>query len=153
MSRNQKEMKNVLLKVLEVVGKDLSKLLMKALDTVKEVFSFLKRRQEYKEEKQQKKDDAKEQKEIEKICDKGSLDDLLEKFTRVTAISLVLFLHGCATTQLEVTTTRQWEGHYFTAREFHEATSQIDLQKDESIWVLSNKTLNKILTSQRNDKK
>ena len=142
MSRNQKEMKNVLLKVLEVVGKDLSKLLMKALDAVKEVFSFLKHRQEYKEEK-----------EIEKICDKGSLDDLLEKFTRVTAIALVLFLHGCATTQLEVTTTRQWEGHYFTAREFHEATSQIDLQKDESIWVLSNKTLNKILTSQRNDKK
>lgn len=153
MSRNQKEMKNVLLKVLEVVGKDLSKLLMKALDAVKEVFSFLKHRQEYKEEKQQKKDDAKEEKEIEKICDKGSLDDLLEKFTRVTAIALVLFLHGCATTQLEVTTTRQWEGHYFTAREFHKATSQIDLQKDESIWVLSNKTLNKILTSQRNDKK
>ena len=153
MSRNQKEMKNVLLKVLEVVGKDLSKLLMKALDAVKEVFSFLERRQEYKEEKQQKKDDAKEEKEIEKICDKGSLDDLLEKFTLVTAITLVLFLHGCATTQLEVTTTRQWEGHYFTAREFHEATSQIDLQKDESIWVLSNKTLNKILTSQRNNKK
>ena len=153
MSRNQKEMKNVLLKVLGALGKDLSKLLMKALDTVKEVFSFLKHRQQYKEEKQQKKDDAKEEKEIEKICDKGSLDDLLEKFTRVTAIALVLFLHGCATTQLEVTTTRQWEGHYFTAREFHEATSQIDLQKDESIWVLSNKTLNKILTSQRNDKK
>ena len=153
MSRNQKEMKNVLLKVLEVVGKDLSKLLMKALDVVKEVFSFLERRQEYKEEKQQKKDDAKEEKEIEKICDKGSLDDLLEKFTGVTAIALVLFLYGCATTQLEVTTTRQWEGHYFTAREFHEATSQIDLQKGESIWVLSNKTLNKILTSQRNNKK
>ena len=153
MSRNQKEMKNVLLKVFGVLGKDLSKLLMKALDTVKEVFSFLEHRQEYKEEKQQKKDDAKEEKEIEKICDKGSLDDLLEKFTRVTAIALVLFLYGCATTQLEVTTTRQWEGHYFTAREFHEATSQIDLQKGESIWVLSNKTLNKILTSQRNNKK
>ena len=153
MSRNQKEMKNVLLKILEVLGKDLSKMLMKVLDTVKEVFSFLEHRQEYKEEKQQKKDDAKEEKEIEKICDKGSLDDLLEKFTGVTAIALVLFLYGCATTQLEVTTTRQWEGHYFTAREFHEATSQIDLQKGESIWVLSNKTLNKILTSQRNNKK
>lgn len=147
-------MSALLTRILDLLGKDLSGLLTKAIDTAKVVFSYLDHRLVYKEKKQLEKEQKTESKEIKDICDKGSLSDLLDKFMKTSAVVLVVFLVGCTTApDLQVTTTRQWEGHYFSEKEFHKATDQMSLQKGESVWVMSNKTLNKILTSQRNDKR
>ena len=53
-------------------------------------------------------------------------------------------LVGCVT-PINVESTKQWEGHYKTVEEFHEKTNGIVLDKDESIWILSNHTLNRLL--------
>lgn len=64
-----------------------------------------------------------------------------------TAILIVLtsLLCGCVTDKIEVQTTRSWEGHYMTLQTFYMSTTNIVLEKDESIWVLSNRTLNRLL--------
>ena len=61
----------------------------------------------------------------------------------ILVITLML-LSGCYTS-LNVSTTRQWEGHYFSTNDFYKATSNIQLDKEESIWVLSDRTLNNVL--------
>lgn len=156
---------NLISKIIDYIGKDLGSILVRVIGAAKIVFGYLEHRLTYKEVKEAKKEAEKaakeekkliekEQKSIKDICDKGSLDDLLNKFLKTSVIVLAsLSIAGCATgVDLEVTTTRQWEGHYFTEKDFYKATRELDLQKNESIWVLSNATLNKILTSQRNDK-
>lgn len=65
----------------------------------------------------------------------------------IVAITIVAFT-GCIT-EPKVESTKQWEGHYFTTQEFVEKTSNIELEKDESIWVLSNYTLNRLLKNTR----
>lgn len=56
----------------------------------------------------------------------------------------LLFL-GCSTYEPKVETTKRWENHYFTTNDFYKATSDITLEKGESIWVLSNSTLSRLL--------
>lgn len=59
-------------------------------------------------------------------------------------LAILMLLSGCYTS-LNVSTTRQWEGHYFSTNDFYKATSNIQLDKEESIWVLSDRTLNNVL--------
>jgi len=51
---------------------------------------------------------------------------------------------GCIHT-IEIQHTKKWEGHYVDVESFKKATDDMQLDKDESVWVLSNKTLNRIL--------
>lgn len=57
----------------------------------------------------------------------------------------LLFFTGCQ--NIEIKTTRSWEGHYFTVDDFKTNTNNIILNEDESIWVISDDTLEHILKS------
>lgn len=60
-------------------------------------------------------------------------------------ILLVLFLVAGCFTQVTIDPVKSWEGHYKSTNEFYKATQNIKLGEDESIWVLSDKTLNRVL--------
>lgn len=57
----------------------------------------------------------------------------------------VMLLVGCKTAEPTVETTKCWEGHYYNTNDFVTATKQIELGPKESIWVLSNRTLSRLL--------
>lgn len=57
-------------------------------------------------------------------------------------------LCGCIN-NIQVNTVKSWEGHYFTTNEFYNATKDIKLNENETIWVLSDKTLNNVLKNLR----
>lgn len=61
----------------------------------------------------------------------------------IALISLI-FIAGCFQ-QPKIEATQSWENHYFTIEEFRAGTENMKLEKSESIWVLSNKTLKKTL--------
>ena len=142
-------------KILNVLGANLVSLLIKLVDAIKSVFGYLDHNLSYKEQKEAKKEEKKEKDEIKDICDHGSLDDLFDKFTRVSLVFLSFsFIAGCiSTNDVDVQVTKQWEGHYLSEKDFYKATREIELEKNESIWVLSNRSLNRVLNSQRNNKK
>ena len=64
---------------------------------------------------------------------------------------LLLLTCGCVTRN-EVYATKPWEGHFYTTNDFIQAASTIHLEKGESVWVLSNKTLLKVLENSRKGK-
>lgn len=65
--------------------------------------------------------------------------------TILTSI-IIICLTGCITKQQPVVeATKQWEGHYFTAEEFQKGTESLKLEKNESVWVLSDRTLARVL--------
>lgn len=63
----------------------------------------------------------------------------------VLAAASALILCGCMTKEPQIESTKQWENHYFTVEQFKNGTKDILLDKDETIWVLSNTTLNRLL--------
>ena len=66
--------------------------------------------------------------------------------TKCIAVASCILLSGCFTQQaLVVEPTKKWENHYMTAEKFYEGTKDIQLAEGESIWVLSNKTLARLL--------
>lgn len=100
----------------------------------------------------QKKDAAKKKKDdmktVDEVCDKGNLEDLLDiaSKTFVIILSIATLATGCkAPDVIEVHPTKAWEGHYFTQEELFEATAGMKLEKGESVWVLSNRTLSRVL--------
>lgn len=54
---------------------------------------------------------------------------------------------GCMTKQPVVESTKSWENHYMDSKSFYEGTKDIKLDEGESIWVLSNKTLARLLNN------
>ena len=105
-------------------------------------FILNKQEHDYAKEQQEKIDKSND--ELKDTCDNGSLKDLLDKFG--VMLVMTILLTGCITTRnVEISTTRQWEGHYMSVSEFTNSTSNITLDEGESIWVLSNKTLYKLL--------
>lgn len=64
--------------------------------------------------------------------------------TKIAAICLVTVLTGCAH-QANVQTTKQWEGHYKDVETFKKQTDSMQLEKGESVWVLSDRTLSRVL--------
>ena len=105
-------------------------------------FILNKQEHDYAKEQQEKIDKSND--ELKETCHNGSLKDLLDKFSVI--LVMIILLTGCITTRnVEISTTRQWEGHYISVSEFTNSTSNITLDEGESIWVLSNKTLYKLL--------
>ena len=55
-------------------------------------------------------------------------------------------LIGCTTiVEPTIESTKTWEQHYKSVEEFKVGTQNITLEKDETIWVMSNKTLKRLL--------
>lgn len=52
---------------------------------------------------------------------------------------------GCITTQIEAPVVRPWEGRYESQAAAAKAAETIRLEKGESVWLLSNSTLKRLL--------
>ena len=61
------------------------------------------------------------------------------------AIAMLILAAGCINMTVNVDPVKSWEGHYKSTNDFYKATKDIQLENDESIWVLSDKTLNRVL--------
>ena len=117
------------------------------LSVVDRVVLFINKR----EIKKENKEIDKSNKELKDICDRGTLDDLIN-FTKKSLLILIipsLMISGCKSDQINVLTTKSWEGHYQTVEDFRNKTNDIKLDKKESIWVLSNQSLYYILKQQK----
>ena len=66
------------------------------------------------------------------------------KIKIILALAMAILCCGCCSTP-KVESTKPWEGHYMTVDDFKQSTNVIDLDKNESIWVLSNSTLKRLL--------
>ena len=118
----------------------LLKVLDKAVDLVTKIF-------DRKVEKEKEKETQQNNGNLQDICDNGTLDDLINhKMVPFFAI-LSLLCFGCTTKnpKIDVNLVRGWEGHYLTEEDFRRKTEGLKLERGESVWVLSNKTLYNIL--------
>lgn len=61
-------------------------------------------------------------------------------------LAFLLLAAGCASAP-KIETTKQWEGHYFNDNDVKAAAESIVLEKNESVWILSNSTLKRLLTN------
>ena len=78
-------------------------ILTKLLNVVDKVFIHL-----------ENKDIKKENKELKNICDKGTLEDLVNLTKKSLMILIIpsILISGCKSDQIDVLTTKSWEGHY-----------------------------------------
>jgi len=63
-------------------------------------------------------------------------------------IALAIAVNGCMT-EPKVESTKPWEGHYYNVDDLKDKASTIKLDKDESMWLISNHTLNRLLKNTR----
>lgn len=68
---------------------------------------------------------------------------------KAIATACALLAAGCIS--IVVDPVRQWEGHYYTAEEVKVAVESISLHKGESVWILSDSTLARVLKNNRKD--
>ena len=123
-----------------IISNSIVGILASLCSSVDSVFKYLLKRQEIKEKQKKQKEIDKNNKDLKDVCDNGTLSELLKIFSIIMSLGLII---GCQS--IEIKTTNNWEGHYFTVQEFNERTKDIKLNKKESIWVLSNDTLYKLL--------
>lgn len=62
----------------------------------------------------------------------------------IVIAALSLMLTGCITTP-QIETTEPWEGHYFSFDELKTKTDGQQLKEKQSLWLLSNTTLKRLL--------
>ena len=67
---------------------------------------------------------------------------------KAIVIALAFFV-GCIQIQPTVQTTKTYEGHFYDKSSAEEAVKSAQLQKGESIWILSNDTLKRVLKNCR----
>ena len=85
-------------------------ILTKLLNVVDKVVICL----ENKEIRKENKEIDKSNNELNDICDKGTLEDLVN-FTKKSFMILIIpsiLISGCKSDQIDVLTTKSWEGHY-----------------------------------------
>ena len=63
-------------------------------------------------------------------------------------IFLAFAINGCIT-KPTIESTKPWEGHYYNVDELKDKVGTIQLDKDESMWLMSNHTLNRLLKNAR----
>lgn len=59
-------------------------------------------------------------------------------------LSILLIMSGCIN-KVIIEPTKPWENHYYTVEEFKNGVKDITLNNNESVWVLSNTTLSRLL--------
>jgi len=66
--------------------------------------------------------------------------------SRIIMALLLLKAAGCAHEKsIVIDPVQPWEGHFYTAEEFHQKTECLNLSKKQSVWVLSDRTLSRVL--------
>lgn len=60
------------------------------------------------------------------------------------AIALATAMHGCMT-EPRIEATKPWEEHYYKVEDIKKIIDTIELDEGESIWMMSNHTLNRLL--------
>lgn len=63
---------------------------------------------------------------------------------RLAVIAACMFLVGCIT-EPKIETTLPWEGHYYSFEELKSKTEGQTLEEKQSMWLLSNGTLKRLL--------
>jgi len=86
-----------------------------------------------------------------KVLMKAVLDKVCGKVAFI-AFFVPLTFSGCVQYP-EVYVVRQWEGHYMNTNELYRAMQNMNLKKGESVWVLSNRSLLRVIENvQRKNK-
>ena len=72
---------------------------------------------------------------------------------KIFAIAMIL-ASGCISVNYEPTieVVKPYEGHYMTTNDFYKATSNMQLEEGESVWVLSSRTLKRVLKNVKEGK-
>ena len=149
-------MQKILTLITDLLGKGLISAICKLCDAVTCVFQYLRAKDEKKQKDAEQKEIADAEKEIADACDNGSLDDLMDatekmkktknkKFMTLAAV-LLLAVSGCVTT-VDVYPAKSWEGRYDNESKLLEAAKNVDLGAGESVWLLSNRTMKRLLTN------
>lgn len=60
-------------------------------------------------------------------------------------VIFALFFVGCIQINPVIQVTKPYEGHFYNSTDIKAAVEKISLQKDESVWILSNETLKRVL--------
>ena len=138
---------NLLEKIISGIGSSLGQVAILLLDCVEKVVVLINRFLDMKDSKEKKENLENKNKDLKDICDNGTLDDLINKKFGIFVALLGILLSGCISRneEINVLTTKSWEGHYENVLDFYEKTKSISLGENESIWVLSNTTLYMIL--------
>ena len=69
----------------------------------------------------------------------------------LTVVAAILLIAGCRTPYPIVEPTQAWEGHYFDKAAAEDAASKIILDEGQSVWILSNSTLKRLLINVKGD--
>lgn len=128
----------------DVIGRELVHVCGKFADALLAIAVYLNKSIDRKNSKDTAKKEKENVKNIENACDKGNLGDIYDAIRKASVIIVAITLTGCVH-RINVDCVRTWEGHYFTEKEFKAGTSDVRLEKNESIWVLSNSTLKRII--------
>lgn len=62
---------------------------------------------------------------------------------KLLAIIGICACAGCQT--ITVDPVQSWEGHFYTTNEVHQAIQKLELKKGQSVWILSDSTLSRVL--------
>lgn len=63
---------------------------------------------------------------------------------KIVAVCVMSIFCGCMSDP-KLEATKPWEGHYYTTDELIEKSKTIELDEGESIWMMSNYTLKRLL--------
>ena len=69
----------------------------------------------------------------------------------LVVVAAILLISGCRTPYPPVEPTQAWEGHYFGKAAAEDAVSKIVLNEGQSVWILSNSTLKRLLINVKGD--
>lgn len=68
----------------------------------------------------------------------------------IVALLGFLLMAGCTTVTIDPVSS--WEGHYYTESEVQAAIENMKLNKNQSVWILSDSTLMRVLKNNRKAK-
>jgi hypothetical protein len=60
-------------------------------------------------------------------------------------IALILFITSGCMSNININTIKSWEGRYETKKDIVNAITNMNLDKNESVWILSNSTMKRLL--------
>ena len=131
------------------LGDKLADVLIGLTAAVRTFFQYKNRKLDEKNRKESEAKKEKKQTELEKAVDSGTLGDLLDAVRKNSAkavmAAFMLFSYGCVSRNIEIQPTNTWEGRYSDCETALEALRGCRLERGQSIWILSNRTLKRVL--------
>lgn len=131
------------------LGDKLADVLIGLTAAARAFFQYKNRKLDEKNRKEAEAKQEKKQTELEKAVDSGTLVDLLDavrKNSVKTAVAAFMLVScGCISRNIEIQPTNAWEGRYSDRETALEALCGCRLERGQSIWILSNRTLKRVL--------